>query len=209
MIIPHGDEPMKLGILLSGRGSNMIAIAEAIVAQKLDAEIVMVVSDRPDAKGLALAQSMGLPTAAFSPKDFTDKAAYEQAIQSHLDSVGVEWVVLAGYMRLLSEPLLQSYPDRILNIHPSLLPHFKGLHPQRQALAAGHTTSGCTVHLVTADLDAGPILGQRTVPVLPADTEATLAERILVEEHQLYPEILAALSSGQLTIQNGDVCHHN
>lgn len=191
---------MKLGILLSGRGSNMVAISDAIFDCRLDADIVAVLSDNPEAKGLALARERGYFVQSFSAKSYDSKVAYESEVRDTLTQRGVEWVVLAGYMRLLGTTLLTAFSGRILNIHPSLLPHFKGLFPQRQALESGHVMSGCTVHLVTEELDSGPILGQRSVPILSTDTEQSLAERILMEEHQLYPEVLQSISVGKCVI---------
>ncbi len=194
---------MRLGILLSGRGSNLKAIHDAIYHHQLPATIVAVASDVPSCEGMAWAAEAGYPTMGMSPREFATKADFESVLCHFLMSNSVDWVILAGYMRLVGPTLLGAFTDRILNIHPSLLPLFKGLHPQQQALTAGVSESGCTVHLVTDQLDGGPILGQRSVPVYLTDTVATLSERILVEEHVLYPAMIRQLAMGSITIHNG------
>lgn len=177
----------KVGVLISGRGSNMMALVEAAG----DAyEIAIVASDKPDAPGLAWAQARGIPTFALSPKGI-GKPAYEAAMTGALRQAGVEIVALAGYMRLLSDPFVADWYGRIVNIHPSLLPRHKGLDTHQRAIDAGETEAGCSVHIVTAELDAGELLGQASVPILPGDTADTLAARVLAEEHRLYPRILA------------------
>ena len=191
---------MKLGILLSGRGSNMLAIAQSIVTGALSASIEIVMSDDPLAPGLEKARSMGLTSLALDFHAVETKDLYDDSVLRALQAVSVDCVVLAGYMRLLGPVLLTAYSDRILNIHPSLLPSFKGLYPQRQALASDHRESGCTVHLVTEDLDGGPILGQRSVPILAGDSELDLSERILVEEHKLYSDVLQQIVLGRIQI---------
>jgi len=193
----------RLGVLLSGRGSNFLAIHEAIARGELPAAIALVASDRPEAPGLARARELGLATAAVPVGGEAERAAalpagerraaQERRLLAALAEAGVEWVCLAGYMRLLSPVFLQAYPERILNIHPSLLPAFPGQEAQRQALAHGVKVSGCTVHLVDEGLDAGPVVVQRAVPVLEGDTAETLAARILEEEHRAYPEALRRL----------------
>ena len=185
----------KLGVLASGRGSNFQAIQKEIEAGTLDAEISVLISDRPQAPALSIAETRGIPAHAL-PYDRNDREQFERAAADLLEKHGCEWIILAGFMRILTPWFIQRFKNRILNIHPSLLPAFKGLHPQRQALEAGVKVSGCTVHLVTQDLDAGPILVQRTVPVLPGDDEAALAARILVEEHKAYPEAIRFLQKG-------------
>lgn len=183
----------RLGVLISGRGSNLKAIIEAIEQGRLDASIAIVISNRAEAPGLEHARRAGIETLAISHKDFASREDYDRALVRELRSRGVALVCLAGFMRLLSPVMIEAFPDRILNIHPSLLPRYPGLHPQQQALDAGATVSGATVHFVNAELDAGPIVRQREVPVLPGDTAATLAERILHVEHALYPEAIAAV----------------
>ncbi len=186
-------DPPKLGVLISGRGSNLKAIIDAIEQQRLDASIAIVISNRADAPGLEHARRAAIQTLVISHKGFASREDYDRALVRALKDRGVTLVCLAGFMRLLSPVMVEAFPDRILNIHPSLLPRFPGLHPQQQALDAGATVSGATVHVVNTELDAGPIVMQRQVPVLPGDTEDTLADRILQIEHRLYPEAIAAV----------------
>jgi len=183
----------RLAVLGSGKGSNFVAIQEAILAGKLDARIVLVVSDLPDAIILSKAAAFGLPVATLPPSPFRTKLGPEGevALVKLLQDHAVEWVVLAGYMRVVKEPLLGAFPNRIINIHPSLLPAFKGLRAWEQALAAGVVEAGCTVHFVNRDVDAGEIIAQQRVPVAAGDTPETLHARIQVAEHELYPAALA------------------
>jgi phosphoribosylglycinamide formyltransferase 1 len=183
----------RLAVLGSGKGSNFVAIQEAILAGKLDAKIVLVISDLPEATILTRAAGFGLETATLPPSPFKTKLdpEGEAALLKLLQDRAVDWVVLAGYMRVVKEPLLSAFPDRIINIHPSLLPAFKGLRAWEQALTAGVAEAGCTVHFVNQDIDAGKIIAQHRVPVLPSDTPATLHARIQVAEHDLYPAALA------------------
>lgn len=183
-----------LGVLASGRGSNFQAIQREIEQGALDARITLLLSDRADAPALEIARVHGIRAEALA-YDKHDRAAFERQAADLLEAAGCEWIVLAGFMRILTPVFLERFGGRILNIHPSLLPSFKGLHPQRQALEAGVKFSGCTVHLVTRELDDGPILAQAVVPVFDADTEATLAARILEQEHRIYPEAIRALNS--------------
>ncbi len=177
----------KIGILISGRGSNMMAIVE----QAGDAyEVAVVASDKPEAPGLIWAREHGIPTFALSPKGI-GKLAYEAAMTAALKEAGVEIVALAGYMRLLSDEFVGEWRGRIVNIHPSLLPKYKGLDTHARAIAAGDAEAGCSVHIVTEELDAGEVLGQSRVPILPGDDADTLAARVLAEEHRLYPQVLA------------------
>ncbi len=185
--------PARLGILLSGRGSNFLALQAAIGRGELPAQIALVATNVAEAPGLVRARELGLATACLLAADFPHREAQEEAILAALAAHRVEWVCLAGFMRLLSPRFLRAYPQRVLNIHPSLLPAFPGLHAQRQALAHGVKVSGCTVHFVDEGLDSGPIVVQRTVPVREGDDEATLAARILEQEHQAYPEALRRL----------------
>jgi phosphoribosylglycinamide formyltransferase-1 len=182
----------RLAVLGSGKGSNFVALQEAILAGKLDAQIVLVASDLPDATILARASAFGLPTATLPPSPFKTKLSPEgeTALVDLLKKHAAEWVVLAGYMRVVKEPLLNAFPNRIVNIHPSLLPAFKGLRAWEQALNAGVTETGCTVHFVNRDIDAGEIIAQQRVPVLAGDTAETLHARIQVAEHELYPAAL-------------------
>ncbi len=183
----------RVGILISGRGSNMTALLDAARAPDFPAEIVLVLSNRPDAAGLGLAAAAGIATASIDHRPFRgDRASHEAAIDAALLAAGVEIVCLAGYMRLLTPFLVKAWEGRMLNIHPSLLPAFPGVDTHARALAGGVRLHGCTVHLVTEGMDEGPILAQAAVPVLPDDTEATLAARVLRQEHRLYPLALAA-----------------
>jgi phosphoribosylglycinamide formyltransferase-1 len=184
----------RLGILLSGRGSNFLAIHEAIGHGEVPAEIALVVSNRPEAAGLARARELGLPAIALPHRPGrNDRAEHEAEVVRALEDAGVSWICLAGYMRLLSPGFVGRFRGRILNIHPSLLPAFPGLDAQRQALEYGVKVSGCTVHLVDEGLDSGPIVLQRAVPVADGDTAESLAARILAEEHRAYPEALRRL----------------
>jgi phosphoribosylglycinamide formyltransferase-1 len=180
----------RLGILISGRGSNLKAIIDAIEQKQLDASIAIVISNRADAPGLDYARKAGIDTLVISHKRFTTREDYDRALVKALNDRQVALVCLAGFMRLLSPVFIEAFPDRILNIHPSLLPKYPGLHPQQQALDDGAAVSGATVHFVNTDLDAGPIVLQQTVPVQTGDTAETLAARILTVEHQLYPRAI-------------------
>jgi phosphoribosylglycinamide formyltransferase-1 len=180
----------RIGILISGRGSNLQSIIDAISAGDLEASIAVVISNRADAQGLDRARAAGIDTLHLNPRDYADRDAYDRAIADALIVRGVALVCLAGFMRLVGQPLLDAFPQRILNIHPSLLPAFPGLDAQRQALEHGVHVTGATVHLVTSELDGGPIVLQAAVPVLPADTVDTLSARVLVEEHRIYPEAI-------------------
>jgi phosphoribosylglycinamide formyltransferase-1 len=185
----------KLGILISGRGSNMQSIVRACGADEVPAEVAVVISNRADAAGLTWAAERDIPTVVLSHKDFATREMHDEAIVTHLAEAEVEWVCLAGYMRLLSSVLIDAFPNRILNIHPSLLPSFPGLHGQRDAFDYGVKASGCTVHIVDLELDHGPIVVQRTVEVEGCADADALADRILTEEHKAYPEALRRLLS--------------
>ena len=176
----------RVGILISGRGSNMMALVE----HAKHYEVALVASDKPEAAGLAWAYERGLGTWALSPRAI-GKAAYEEALDEALRISDVETIALAGYMRLLSDEFVARWRGKILNIHPSLLPKYKGLDTHARAIAAGDTVAGCSVHLVTEELDGGEVLGQAEVPILPGDTPETLAARVLEAEHRLYPQVLA------------------
>lgn len=186
----------RLAVLISGRGSNLQSIIDAIAAGSLDATIAVVVSNRADAPGLVRARTAGLEALHLAPRDYPDRDAYDRAIVEILRARGVGLVCLAGYMRVVGPPLLEAFPKRILNIHPSLLPSFPGLHAQRQALEHGVRISGATVHVVSAELDAGPIVLQAAVPVKDDDTVETLSARILAEEHRIYPEAIRLVLDG-------------
>ena len=188
---------LKLGILGSGKGSNFRAIADAIAAGKLGAEVRIVISDVESAGILALARERGMRAEFLAPGKFKTKLEpeAEQRLVALLQDADVEWVVLAGWMRMIKAPLLEAFPRRIINIHPSLLPKFPGLEAWKQALVAGATESGCTVHYVDAGMDTGEIIAQRTVPILQSDTAKSLHARIQIAEHALYPEVLARLAA--------------
>jgi phosphoribosylglycinamide formyltransferase 1 len=195
----------RIGVLISGRGSNLQAIVDAVRGRRLDAEIAVVISNRADAPGLDRARDAGIEALHVGPRDYPDRDAYDRALVQALRSRQVDLVCLAGYMRLVGAPMLHAFPLRILNIHPSLLPAFPGLDAQRQALDYGVRLSGATVHFVTNELDAGPIVLQSAVPVLPGDTPETLAARILVEEHRIYPEAIAIVLAGRFRIEGRQV----
>ena len=180
----------RLGVLISGRGSNLKAIIDAIHGGRLDASIAIVISNRADAAGLDHAIAAGIDTLVLSHTSYATREDYDRALVAELNNRGVALVCLAGFMRLLSPVFVDAFPNRILNIHPSLLPKYPGLHPQQQALEDGASESGATVHLVNKDLDAGPIVLQESVPVLPGDTADSLAARILEIEHGLYPRAI-------------------
>lgn len=180
----------RIGILISGRGSNMMALVAASRAADCPYEVALVASDKPDAAGLVWARDNGVAAFAQSPKGMP-KADYEAIIDAALRDVGVEVIALAGYMRLLSDDFVARWRDRIVNIHPSLLPLYKGLDTHARAIAAGDAEAGCSVHIVTEELDGGALLGQARVPILSGDTPHTLAERVLAAEHLLYPRIVA------------------
>ena len=190
----------RLGILLSGRGSNFEAIAEQVASGELDATIAVVISNRPEARGLELARGRNLNVVCLPSKGL-DREVYDQAVIAELRRNQVDLICLAGYMRLLSAKFTREFPNAILNIHPSLLPAFPGLDAQRQALEHGVRISGCTVHFVDEDLDAGPIVIQAAVPVLDDDTVDTLSTRILAEEHRIYPEAIRMVLAGNYRIE--------
>jgi len=190
-----------IAILLSGRGSNFLALHAAIERGEVPARIAVVMSNVPDAPGLERAKALGLEAVAIAHAGEPSRSAHEAKVIAALERSGAEWICLAGYMRLLSSELVGRFRQRILNVHPSLLPSFPGLHPQRQALEAGVKISGCTVHLVDEGLDSGPIVVQRTVPVLDDDDERALAARIIVEEHRAYPEALRRLLTERWEIE--------
>lgn len=192
----------RTAILISGRGSNMVSLVEAARRPDYPAEIVVVVSNRPEAPGLVWAKEQGIPTLAMDHKLYSDRAHFESQLQGVLTASRVDLVCLAGFMRLMTPAFVKSWRDRMLNIHPSLLPAFKGLHTHARALAAGVKFSGCTVHLVRPEMDEGPILGQAVVAVHPDDTAATLAARVLAAEHRLYPRILELFAAGLIDVND-------
>lgn len=192
----------QIVILISGRGSNMQALVEA----KLPVNIAAIISNNPDAPGLAYAQSHGIITAVVNHRDYPDRAAFDAALAEKIDSYAPDLVVLAGFMRILTDGFVNHYAGRLLNVHPSLLPSFTGLHTHRRALEEGVKIHGCTVHFVTPTLDHGPIVAQAAVPVLPGDSEQALAARVLKQEHRIYPQAIRWFAEGRLTLtQEGRV----
>jgi phosphoribosylglycinamide formyltransferase 1 len=191
----------RIAVLISGRGSNLQSILDATANGRLHATVALVISNRPGAPGLLRAREAGTEAVCVEPRDYGDRDAYDRAIVTLLRSHAIDLVCLAGFMRLVGPSLLDAFPNRILNVHPSLLPSFPGLDAQRQALSHGVRITGATVHLVTGELDGGPIVCQAAVPVLGDDTVDTLSARILVEEHRIYPEAIACVLEGGWTIE--------
>ncbi|KQV11276.1 phosphoribosylglycinamide formyltransferase [Rhizobium sp. Root1203] len=190
-------------VFISGGGSNMMALVAAAKASDFPAEIVGVISDKTDAGGLAKAAAEGIRTFAFARKDYAGKEAHEAAIFAALDELSPDILCLAGYMRLLSGTFIRRYEGRMINVHPSLLPMFPGLHTHQRAIDAGMRITGCTVHFVTEGMDEGPVIGQAAVPILSGDTAETLAARVLSVEHQLYPRSLRLFAEGKVTMEDG------
>jgi phosphoribosylglycinamide formyltransferase-1 len=195
----------RITILISGRGSNMAALIDAANAGTIDGAVTHVISNRPDAAGLAYAQRNGIATSVVDHRAFASRAEFEAALAQAIDASEPDLVVLAGFMRILGSEFVRRYAGRMLNIHPSLLPLFPGLGTHQQAIDAGEAEHGATVHFVTAELDHGPVVAQARVPVLPGDTEATLSARVLVEEHKLYPLAVRLFVQDMLSIHNGEV----
>ncbi|MCV9965798.1 phosphoribosylglycinamide formyltransferase [Pararhizobium sp. BT-229] len=193
----------RVVVFISGGGSNMLALAKAASEPNFPATIVGVISDKADAGGLTKAAALGIPTFSFVRKDYESKDAHEAAILSALESLSPDIICLAGYMRLLSATFINAYEGRIINIHPSLLPLFPGLHTHQRAIDAGMTEAGCTVHFVTEGMDEGPVILQAKVPVLPGDTADSLAARVLVEEHKSYPAALRLVAEDRVRMMNG------
>lgn len=194
----------RVAILISGRGSNMAALIAAAEAPDYPAEIVLVIASRIDAAGLAHAAEAGVPTAVVDAKAHPNRTAFEAALDAELAKAHVDIVCLAGFMRLLSPEFVRRWRDRLINIHPSLLPAFPGLNTHARAIAAGVKEHGCTVHFVREGVDDGPIIAQAAVPVLSTDTSDTLAARVLVEEHRLYPAALALVASGRVRVEGDE-----
>ena len=191
--------PLKrLAVLISGRGSNFLAIADAIERLDLVAEIVVVVSNRADAVGLELARQRGLDVAVVESSGYDDRQQFDKAVADRLELVKPDWIVLAGFMRILSDVFIDRFAGRIVNVHPSLLPAFPGLHTHKRVLEAGLSEHGASIHLVTAELDGGPLLGQVALQVGVDESESSLAQRVLMNEHRLYPAVLKLLVSGRL-----------
>jgi len=199
----------RVVVFISGGGSNMLALARATAEPDFPAEIVAVIADKADAGGLAKAEALGIPTRAFLRKDFDSKDAHEAAILAELDRLSPDIICLAGYMRLLSATFIQRHEGRILNIHPSLLPLFPGLHTHQRAIDAGMKVAGCTVHFVTEGMDEGPILAQAVVPVQPGDTSDSLAARVLTVEHRTYPMALRLMAEGKVRMEGGRAVSEN
>ncbi|HEX8435415.1 phosphoribosylglycinamide formyltransferase [Archangium sp.] len=195
----------KLGVLVSGSGSNLQALLDACAQPGFPAEVAVVVSNVPTAFALERARKAGVPAVVLEHKAFGSRADFEKALVDTLVSAGVEWVCLAGFMRLLGADFLGRFAGKVLNIHPALLPAFPGLHAQRQALERGVKVAGCTVHFVDPGMDTGPIIAQAVVPVLPGDDEAALSARILKEEHRLYPLVVKLVATGAVQLEGGRV----
>ncbi|MBI3515096.1 MAG: phosphoribosylglycinamide formyltransferase [Proteobacteria bacterium] len=191
---------LKLAVLISGRGSNLQALIDAAAAPDYPAEIVLVLSNRPQAQGLAHAAAAGIPTTVVDHKRFAERALFDAELDRLLRGHGIELVCLAGFMRLLTDAFVEAWTDRMINIHPSLLPAFKGLDTHARALAAGVRVAGCTVHFVRPEMDEGPILIQAAVPVLPGDDAAALAARVLAAEHRCYPQAVRWIAEGRVRI---------
>lgn len=196
---------MKIGVLASGRGSNFKAIMENVQAGRIPASLAVLISDKPQAKALETAREANIPTAVIVRKEYENNDAFNGAICDELLAREVDLVVLAGYLRIVREPLLKTFPGRIVNIHPALLPSFPGLDGQQQALDYGVRFSGCTVHFVDAGMDTGPIILQAVIPVKPDDDDDSLSARILKEEHQLYSNAIRLIAEGRVTIEGRKV----
>jgi phosphoribosylglycinamide formyltransferase 1 len=195
----------RVGVLISGRGSNMMALAAAARDADYPADIVCVVSNRPEAEGLKHAAAMGIATKVIDHRAYGSREAFEAALNQYLQSQRLDFIALAGFMRVLTPGFIEAWRDRTINIHPSLLPAYRGFNTHARALAGGAAEHGCTVHIVRAELDSGPIIAQAKVPVFASDTAETLAARVLIEEHRLYPHALALLASGRIRIEGNQV----
>ena len=193
----------RVAILISGRGSNMAALIEAAMDRKYPAEIVLVVSNRPDAGGLLVAQAAGIATEIVDHAKFKDRAGFDRAVQAALERHRIDLVCLAGFMRLLTADFLERWQLRVLNIHPALLPAFKGLDTHRRALEAQAKIHGASVHFVVPEMDSGPVIAQGAITVRPTDTEETLARRVLEIEHRIYPAALKLVAEGRVRVENG------
>jgi len=197
-------EKLKLGVLVSGTGTNLQAILEAIKAGTLNAEVRVVISNKAEALGLERARLAGIPAVAISHRDYASREAFDVALVAELRRKQVDWVVLAGFMRIVTNVLLDAFTDRVVNIHPALLPAFPGVQAQRQAIQYGVKVTGCTVHFVEPGVDSGPIIAQQSVEVLPADDEASLSRRLLAVEHRLLVEVLQQVALGKVHLHRGE-----
>ena len=198
-----GERRLPIVVLLSGFGSNFAAIAAAAAAGTLPVEIRAVLSDRPAARGLERARTLGIPAEAVAPAGYADRRAHDAALMARIDAYAPALVVLAGYLRIFQPPFIARYAGRLVNIHPSLLPEFRGLDTHRRALEAGAAWHGCTVHFVSDELDGGPLIAQARVPIVAGDTPETLAERVHLREHVLYPRVLGWFAAGRLAERAG------
>jgi phosphoribosylglycinamide formyltransferase-1 len=195
----------RVAILISGRGSNMASLIDAARAENFPAEIALVLSNRPDAEGLARAKDAGIATLAIDHKAYPDRESFDRALDAALNEHDIAFICLAGFMRVLSDWFVERWAGKMINIHPSLLPLYRGTQTHRRALADGVLVHGCTVHFVVPELDAGPIIAQAVVPVVPGDTEESLAARVIVQEHRLYPQALRMICDGTAWLENGRV----
>ena len=196
---------LPLAVIISGRGSNMVAIARACAAGQINARVARVITDQPGAGGIALARELGLEVSVVPARDHANRSAFEDALHTAIDTSGAKLVVLAGFMRILSPQFTQAYAGALLNIHPSLLPLHPGLHTHERALQAGDREHGATVHYVISELDAGPRVLQARVPVLPGDTPASLSARVQAQEHIIYPRVIGWIAAGRLRLEGGTV----
>ncbi|NID17029.1 phosphoribosylglycinamide formyltransferase [Luteibacter yeojuensis] len=197
------NRPLRVAALASGRGSNLAALIAARDAGRLPVEFTLVGSDKKQAGALAIAEAAGIPTVALSPKDYATRAAFDAALFDRVADSGADLLVLAGYMRIVDAAVVAAWAGRAINVHPSLLPKYRGLHTHRRCLEAGDTEHGASVHFVTAELDGGPVIAQARIPVHPGDSEDDLAGQLLVEEHKLLPAAVGAIASGRLRWQGG------
>ena len=199
------SEKLRIGVLASGGGTNLQAIIDRCLDGSLDAEIAVVICNNPGAGALDRAAKAGIATLVINHRDYSEREAFDQAVVAALKDVGVELVVLAGFMRIITQTFIDAYPNRVINIHPALLPSFPGLHVQQQAIDYGARFSGCTVHFVDGGVDTGPIIIQAVVPVLQDDTADTLAARILEQEHLIYPRAIQLIAEGRVQVNGRNV----
>lgn len=197
--------PLRVAVLASGRGSNLAALLQARGRGELPVEFVLVASDKADTGALALAREAGIPTVVLDPRGFPDRVSFDHALFERIQASGAELLVLAGFMRIIDGAALAPWVGRMINIHPSLLPKYRGLHTHRRALAAGDTEHGASVHYVTAELDGGPVIAQARLAIAPQDDEQTLAARLLGYEHRLLPAVVSHIAQGRLALRDGQV----